>query len=162
MWQKHRKIDWKILSVKYLLGQLANFEKCERIFKIFIWKCCWCEVTIRFRLFDKSLDNYYNQLIPKKPLFPDFLTHPEMGSILVFLSSDCCCLVHLYPTLMRSYRLIVHQVPLSMGFSSQKYWSGLPFPSPGYLPNPGIKPTSLISPALADRFFTTEPPGKPT
>ena len=45
-----------------------------------------------------------------------------------------------------------------MGFSRQKYWSVLPFPSPGDLPNPGIKTWSL---ALADGFFTTEPPGKP-
>ena len=50
------------------------------------------------------------------------------------------------------------QAPLSMEFSRQDYWSGLPFPSPGDLPDPGIKP---MSPALADRFFTTEPPGKP-
>ena len=44
-------------------------------------------------------------------------------------------------------------------FPWQKYWSGLPFPSPGDLPDPGIKPTSPVSPALAGRFFTTEPPG---
>ena len=37
----------------------------------------------------------------------------------------------------------------------QKYWSGVPFPPPGYLPHPGIKPTSLMSPALASSFFTT-------
>ena len=47
------------------------------------------------------------------------------------------------------------------GFSRQKYWSGLPFPSPGVLPNPGVKPKSLVSPALAGRFVITEPPGKP-
>ena len=45
-----------------------------------------------------------------------------------------------------------------MGFSTQEYWSGLPFPSPGDLPNPEIEP---VSPALAGRLFTTEPPGKP-
>ena len=53
---------------------------------------------------------------------------------------------------------VAHQAPLSMVFSRQEYWSGLPFPSPGDLPDPGIKPTS---PALAGRFFTTEPAGKP-
>ena len=47
-----------------------------------------------------------------------------------------------------------------MGFSRQEYWSGLPFPLPGDLSNPGIKHTSLASPALAGRFFTTEPPGE--
>ena len=45
-----------------------------------------------------------------------------------------------------------------MGFSRQGYWSGLPFPSPGDLPKPGIEPAP---PALAGRFFTAEPPGKP-
>ena len=45
-----------------------------------------------------------------------------------------------------------------MGFSRQEYWSGLPFPSPGDLPDPGIEP---MSPALAGGFFTTEPLGKP-
>ena len=50
------------------------------------------------------------------------------------------------------------QAPLPLRFPRQEYWSGLPFPSPGDLPDPGIK---LISPALAGRFFTTEPPGKP-
>ena len=45
--------------------------------------------------------------------------------------------------------------PLSMGFSRQGYWSGLPFPSPGDLPDPGIAPVSLMCPALAGRFFTT-------
>ena len=49
------------------------------------------------------------------------------------------------------------QAPLSLGFFRQEYWSGLPFPPPGCLPNPGIQPVSL-SPALASRFFTTEPP----
>ena len=50
---------------------------------------------------------------------------------------------------------VTHQSILSMGFSRQEYWSGLPFPSPGILPDPGIKP---VSPAPADRFFITEPP----
>ena len=51
--------------------------------------------------------------------------------------------------------LIAYQAPLSMGFSRQEHWSGLPFPSPGDLPNPGTEPTSLMSPALASSFFTT-------
>ena len=54
------------------------------------------------------------------------------------------------------------QAPLSMGFSSQEYWCGLLFPSPGDLPDPGIEPEFPASPALAGGFFTTEPPGKPT
>ena len=50
---------------------------------------------------------------------------------------------------------VAHQAPLSMGLSRQEYWSGWPCPSPGDLPNPGIKPTCLMSPALAGKFFTT-------
>ena len=53
---------------------------------------------------------------------------------------------------------IAHQAPLSMGFPRQEYWRGLPFPSPGDLPNPGSEPSS---PALSGGFFTTEPSGKP-
>ena len=48
-----------------------------------------------------------------------------------------------------------------MGFPRQEYWSALPLPPPGELPNWGIEPMSPASPALAGRFFTTEPPGKP-
>ena len=53
---------------------------------------------------------------------------------------------------------VVCQAPLSMEFSRQEYWSGLPFPSPGDLPNPGIKSRS---PALQDDSLPYEPPGKP-
>ena len=56
---------------------------------------------------------------------------------------------------------IALQAPLCMGFPRQEYWSGLPFSSSGYLPNQGIKPTSPVAPALAGRFFTTEPLAKP-
>ena len=50
---------------------------------------------------------------------------------------------------------VAYQVPPSMKFSRQEYWSGLPFPSPGELPNPGIKPMSPVSPTLVGRFFAT-------
>ena len=51
--------------------------------------------------------------------------------------------------------------PLSMEFSRQEFWSGLPFPTPGDFLDPGIKPIFLASPALAADFFTTVPPAKP-
>ena len=47
------------------------------------------------------------------------------------------------------------QAPLTMGFSRREYWSRLPFPPPGGLPDPGLEPLSLASPALAGGFFTT-------
>ena len=56
---------------------------------------------------------------------------------------------------------VAHQASLSMEFSRQEYWSWLPFPTPGDLPDPGIEPTSLVSPALTGRSFTTALPGKP-
>ena len=54
---------------------------------------------------------------------------------------------------------VAYQAPPSMGFSRQEHWSGLPFPSPGDLPKPGIKPGS---PALQADSLTSEPPGKPS
>ena len=51
-----------------------------------------------------------------------------------------------------------HQAPQSMGFCRQECWSGLPFPSPGDLPDPGLEPASLASPALTGGFFTSASP----
>ena len=50
---------------------------------------------------------------------------------------------------------VAHQTPLFLGFSRQEYWSEWPCPPPGDLPDSGIKPTSLMSPALADGFYIT-------
>ena len=55
---------------------------------------------------------------------------------------------------------VARQAPQFMGLSRQEYWSGLPFPTPVDLPDPGIEPASLDSPALAGAFLTTVPPGK--
>ena len=65
------------------------------------------------------------------------------------VQGECRC-VQLFVTLWT----IAHQTPLSMGFSRREYWSGLLCPPPGALPHPGIEPASLLSPALAGRFFT--------
>jgi len=54
---------------------------------------------------------------------------------------------------------VAHHAPLSMGFSRQEYWSGLPFPPLGDLPDPETEPVSLVAPALAGGFFITETPG---
>ena len=87
----------------------------------------------------------------------------HLHKLLSHLSSHMLCVlsrfshVWLFVTLW----IVAHQAPLSMGLSRQEYWSGLPFPPPGDLPDPGIKPRSPKSPTLAGGFFTTEPPGKP-
>ena len=65
------------------------------------------------------------------------------------LSHFSCALLFATPWIVAS------QAPLSMGFSRQEYWSRLPRPPPGDLPNPGIKPTPLTSPALAGMFLIT-------
>ena len=69
----------------------------------------------------------------------------------------CCLAAKSRPTLC-SPMDVASQAPLSLGFPRKEYWSGLPFPSAGDLPDPGIKPTS---PALADGFFATVTLGKP-
>ena len=67
----------------------------------------------------------------------------------------CVCTKSLRVRLFAPLWTAAHQAPLSMEFSRQEYWSGLPFPSPiGDLPNLGIEPSSLTSPALAGGFFT--------
>ena len=56
---------------------------------------------------------------------------------------------------------VTRQTPLSRAYSGHEYWSGLPFSTPGGFPDPEIRPLCPESPALAGKFFTTEPPGKP-
>ena len=71
----------------------------------------------------------------------------------------CVCLfscVQLFMTLWTAAR----QTPLSMGFSRQEYWNGLPVPSPGDFPESVTASASLVSSALAGRFFTMAPPGE--
>ena len=63
------------------------------------------------------------------------------------------CFSHFHP--FAPSWTVARQAPLSMGFSRQEYWSELPFPSPGDLPNPGIESASPMSPAWAGGFFTT-------
>ena len=67
----------------------------------------------------------------------------------------------LSPTLFATPWTVARQAPLSMGFSRQEYWRGLPFPPPGDLPDPGIELDALVSPALAGGFFPAKPQGQP-
>ena len=72
----------------------------------------------------------------------------------------CCAQLLSYIQLFEALWILACQTPLPMEFSRQEYWRGVPFPTAGDLPNPGIKPTSLVSLALAGVFFTIVPPGK--
>ena len=72
---------------------------------------------------------------------------------LCYICVHACSVVQPRLTLV-TQRTVARQVPLCMGFPRQEYWSGLPLPPPGDLPDPGIEP---LCPALASQFFTAEP-----
>ena len=107
---------------------------------------------------------------PPPPLFPvTGFEHPQsqawplsLGAIgqagrknalggSVWVSAQTLSHVRLFATLWT----VARQAPPSMGFSRQEYWRGLPFPSPGDLPDPRLEPASLMSPTLAAGFFAT-------
>ena len=74
----------------------------------------------------------------------------------MYISSLCVCAKSLqWCSTLCNPQTVACQAPLSMGFSRQEYWSGLPYPPPGDLPDPGIEPVPLMSPALIGGFFTT-------
>ena len=79
------------------------------------------------------------------------LCYPDIS-----FSNVCICSLSRVQLFMTPWT-VARQAPLSMEFPRQEYWSGLSFPSPGDLPDPGIEPTSWVSPASAGGFFTTEP-----
>ena len=87
-----------------------------------------------------------------------WMGYPSMPMILWLLGSQnstmCSCVLSPF-RLFVTLKTVAYQAPLSMGFPRQEYWSGLPFPPPGDLPDPGMEPTLFISPTLADRFFST-------
>ena len=71
------------------------------------------------------------------------------------LSWGCVCMCSVMSNSFAAAWTVAHQAPLSVEFSRQENWSGLSFPSPGYLPNPGIEPLFPVSLALAGGFFRT-------
>ena len=86
---------------------------------------------------------------------------PSQGVPLSLLVVQACVLGRSVVSDSATPGTVTRQAPPSMGFSRQEYWSGLPLPSPGDLRHPRIKPMSPATSALANGFFTTEPPGKP-
>ena len=89
--------------------------------------------------------------MPQLECLQTTITEPEH---LPGVQSPCVCMLS-HVQLFKTSQTVTCQAPLSIEFSRQEYWSGLTFPSLGDLPDPGIKSTSLVSPALAGRFFTT-------
>ena len=88
--------------------------------------------------------------------FPVICTESLFSAPGFYLQACVLSCVQLFATLWT----LAHQVPLSIEFSRQGHWSGLPFPSPGDLPDPGVDTPSTVSSALVAGFFTTEPPGQ--
>ena len=89
-------------------------------------------------------------------------TPPPKKKHLIILSSGVFACVHVcmlsrfsWVWFFATLWTIAHQAPLSMGFSKQQYWRGLPCPPPGVFPSPGIEPAFFMSPELTDGFFTT-------
>ena len=85
----------------------------------------------------------------------EFVSHMCPLSVLVLVTHACVLSCFSRVQLLVTLWTVARQAPLSMGFSRQEYWSGLPCPPPGDLPCLGIEPESIMPPALAGGFFTT-------
>ena len=82
--------------------------------------------------------------------------HRHVRKIMYIITFNACMLSHVW--LFMTPWMVAHQAPLSMGFSRKEYWSRLPYPTPGDLPNPGIEPESLTSPAWQVDSLPLAPP----
>ena len=107
------------------------------------------QVTLSFRVAENSSFN-------RTHLFALIQSKGGAGRFCFWAEYVCYSLSHVW--LFVTLWTVAHPAPLSMGFSRQEYWSGLPFHSPGALPNPGIEPWS---PKLQAVSLQSEPPGKP-
>ena len=93
--------------------------------------------------------SWYSQKVSHSQWDRSFSKHLNLVLYFCMYAQSLSCV-----WLLAAPRTVAHQAPLSMEFSRQEYWSGLPFPSLGYLPDPVVEPVSLASPAVAGRFFT--------
>ena len=117
-----------------------------------------------------TLNGYLNQETPQdRPREWLFFKKHELQKktdhfVSVWMNQFALCAVSVCSVVSNSLvtpSIVAYQPPLSMEFSGQECWSGLPFLTPGDLPDPGIEPTSPEAPALVGGFFTTAPPGEP-
>ena len=138
------------------------FSLHKKALKSLAWDACSLWLAVVFLMFGYML--FFRKRKRKKFLFilasPLILQSCSSGpSKRLSLGYSPLCMRVKSPqsclTICDPMDCIAHQAPLSMGFSKQDYWGGLSCPPPGDLPHPGIEPTSLMSAALADGFFTT-------
>ena len=156
-WLLHRAGHWLVTQRGHYLVQSHGDGKAGRMSQ---------ELKHKFAFFDSF--NFSVKVIPNWRRFSAFRVLPS-GQLLE-KPSDSGLGVGVRPALAivvqslscvhlcAAPQTVAHQAPLSMGFPRQEYWSRLPFPTPGNLPNTEIEPTSLTSPALAALFFTTSAP----
>ena len=139
--KSHRfRHDWNDLLHACKEDYSESNNTWEAFFSVGVWKEeCWADDHIHL---EEWLIFTKDQIIGK------------------IMKRECVCVLSCFSVmwLFATLSTVALQAPLSMGFLRHEYWSGLLFPSPEDLPDPGIK---LVSPTPAGGFFTTEPPGKP-
>ena len=130
---------------------MDNSEKGVYVFKENIPNTSFSNYFFKYMPRSSYSDSIKGKIHSKEPILgcPSLNSNPKCSSAIVLSR------VWLFATLWT----VAHQTPLSKGFSRQEYWSGLPFPSPGDFPDPGIKPVSPVSPALWADSLPTEPSG---
>ena len=129
----------------------------------YTWQCIYVNATLSIH--PTLLFLHIHVHVSVLYICVSFLSRQIDSSVLFFLDSTYHILMHICQNrLFKKLKQYLppgsraYQAPLSVGFSRQEYWSGLPFPSPGDLPNPGIEPRY---PALQADALPSEPPGKP-
>ena len=154
------RMIWKCLPLLAGRWDWWNVGKADEVFLSPQGQYCWLGRAV-LRL-QKTLGS--NLCPDRTALFPEYLhlsfmderrfSEAEEASGVPF--KDTCMLTPFSPIqLFVTLWIVAHQTSLSMAFSRQEYWSRLPWPPPGDLPDPGIEPVSLMPPALAGGFFTT-------
>ena len=128
-------LQWYYCIIVLGIHRLYPHKKAD-----LIDKCCVCS--------NCSIDRLFPILLSLS--IPWDMTTLRLRQLITLCVLNCFSCVQLFVIAWT----VACQAPLSMGFCRREYWSGVPFPTPGDLPNPGIEPESPMSPALANRFFT--------
>ena len=118
-------------------------------------------IFVNRRMGDKLQSHLKDQVLVSDWILPTWFVECAFQIVCVCVCVCVCVHVLSHVWLFDTPWTVACQGPLSMEFSRQKYWCGLPLSTLDYLPSPGIEPTSLAPPALAGRFFSTALPGKP-
>ena len=121
----------------------------------------WSEKRQRNKLVRGNMMTQSQVSLAPCPLFYSCPISYSINYMWLFKLKCVCVCVLSCIWLFASPGTVAHQSPLSIEFSRQEYWSRSRFPTLGDLPNPGTRPMSFVSPALAGGYFTTVPPKKP-